>query len=177
MAELLSAEEIKGLVSLLAPGFIIQGLMMRVRAGAIPDLKDRLVTYGVISSAYYAVVTPIFHLKSGLQLDPWIISLLEYAVVPAVIAVIGAYAVQEEWDYKVAERFGLQLAYHIPAAWDYTFDLIRSGAYLLVTLKDDTVVRGRYAGDSFSSTNKDERDLLLAQVWQADENGVVGEGA
>ena len=72
---------------------------------------------------------------------------------------------------------GLQLAYHIPAAWDYTFDLIRSGAYLLVTLKDDTVVRGRYAGDSFSSTNKDERDLLLAQVWQADENGVWSEEA
>ncbi len=175
MAELPTAEEIKGLVSLLAPGLIIQGLMTRVRAGAIPDLKDRLVTYGVISSAYYATVTPIFHWKGGIAVDPWTISLLEYAVLPAIIAVVGAYAVQGEWDYKLADRFKLQLAHHIPAAWDYTFDLIRSGAYLLVTLNDDTVVRGRYTGDSFSSTNKDERDLLLAQVWQADENGVWSE--
>ena len=171
VAELPSAEEIKGLVSLLAPGLIIQGLTTRVRAGALPDLKDRLVTYGVISSAYYAVVTPLFHWKGGITLDPWTISWLEYAIVPAILAVVAAFAVQEEWDYKVAQTVGLQFAHHIPASWDYTFDLIKHGAFLLVTLKDDTIVRGRYVGDSFSSTNKDERDLLLSQLWHLDVEG------
>lgn len=175
MAELPSADEIKGLVSLLAPGLIIQGMMGRVRAGALPDLKDRLVTYGVISSAYYAAAGPVFHWRGGIELDAWVIAFLEYAAVPIAIGLFLAYAVQGEWDYKIADKMRLQLAHHIPASWDYTFEIIKSGAYLLVTLKDDSTVRGRYAGESFSSTNKDERDLLLSQVWEVDGFGVWSE--
>ena len=171
VAELPSAEEIKGLVSLLAPGLIIQALATRVRSGSVPELKDRLITYGVVSAAYYAVATPLFTWRNGVILDPWLLSLLEYAIAPAAVAIAYAYVVQYELDYKAAEKIGLHLAHHIPAAWDYTFEGIRRAVFLLVTLNDGTEVAGLYAGASFASSNKDERDLLLQELWDVEEGG------
>lgn len=170
MAELPSPAEITNLVGLLAPGLIISAIRTRAITGSLPDLKERILAYGVISTAYFAVVTPLFHVQAGIALSGWLWSLLHLALVPLLIGVAAAYAYQHRLSYRVADRIGLHLAHHLPAAWDFAFEQ-RPDSFVLVTLKDGTQVAGRWGSGSFASSSKEERDLLLAELWQVNDAG------
>lgn len=170
MAELPSPTEITGLIGLLAPGLIISAIRTRAITGLLPDLKERLLAYGVISTAYFAAVTPLFHIQGGVTLPDWSWNLLHLTVVPFLIGVASAYAYQHRLSYRLAETVKLHLAHHLPAAWDYAFQQ-RGDSFLLVTLKDGTQVAGRWGDGSFASSSKEERDLLLSEVWQLNASG------
>ena len=170
MADLPTPAQITGLISLLAPGLIIAAIRTRAITGSLPDLKERLLTYGVISTAYFAAVSPLFHLDRGPTLPGWLWSLLHYVAVPVLLGLMSAYAYQHRLAYRAAAKVRLHLAHHLPAAWDYAFQQ-RGDSFLLVTLKDGTQVAGRWGGESFASSSKEERDLLLAEVWEAGEGG------
>ncbi|WP_156377342.1 MULTISPECIES: DUF6338 family protein [unclassified Sphingopyxis] len=166
MAELPTTAEITNLASLLAPGLIISTIRIRAITGSIPDLKDRVITYGLISTGYFAAITPLFHVDAGLQVPHWLWSLLQYFIVPVIVGIAAAYAYQHKVSYRVAEYFRLHIAHHLPAAWDYAFESLSDSTYLLVTLQDGTQIGGKWARGSFASSSKEERDLLLFEMWQ-----------
>ena len=168
MADLPSAANIKEIISLFAPGLIILWARSRVTAGPTPDLQERLISYALASTAYYGAVSPLFYVANGVSLPSWFWASLQYAFFPACLGWLLAYGSQRGWEYQIANNFGLQFSHHIPAAWDFAFSRIEEGTYILATLKDGSQVGGLYAGASFASSSKDERDLLIGDVWTVD---------
>lgn len=154
---------------LLAPGLIILGIRTRFKEGAVPDLKDRAVAYAFVSTAYYAVAGPLFHFQGGFALSPWLWSWGHYVFVPIVIALTIVVFDQKEWFYRIANHFGLRLAHHIPAAWDYAFSKLNEGTFVWVKLNSGTEYAGKMGARSFASSSTAERDLYLEEVWQINE--------
>lgn len=171
MADLPTAMEITSLASLLAPGLIISTIRNRAITGSTPDIKERIVSYGVISVGYFAAVSPLFHVRDGVRLPVWFWMFLQYFGVPVCAGIVLAYLYQWRWSYRLAARFGLKLAHHIPAAWDYLFESIPAGTFILVKLTDGTEIPGRMGPDAFASSSKEERDLLIDELYEIDSQG------
>ncbi|MES2443517.1 MAG: DUF6338 family protein [Pseudomonadota bacterium] len=171
MADLPTALEITSLVSLLAPGLIISTIRDRAITGSTPDIKERLISYGIISVGYFAAVSPLFHVSAGVTLPRWLWSFLQFFSIPVLVGIALAYIYQWKWSYRIADKFGLRLAHHIPAAWDYLFGSIPAGTFVLVKLKDGTEVPGRMGPNAFASSSKEERDLLIDELYEIDGAG------
>ncbi|MCH2496878.1 MAG: DUF6338 family protein [Erythrobacter sp.] len=164
-----SAKDITELAMLLAPGLIILGIRARFKEGAVPNLKDRAIAYAVTSTAYYAVVGPLFQVDAGVALSSWVWAWLHYVLVPLAIASLIVLFDQREWFYRLAHYFGFRLAHHIPAAWDYAFSKLNRGTFVWVKLNSGTEYAGKMGARSFASSSTAERDLYLEEVWQINE--------
>lgn len=151
---------------LLVPGLLILGIRARFREGAIPDLKDKLVSYAVASTVYYAVVAPVFYVPRGVGLSAWAWDALHYFVVPCAAGILIVLFDQTEYLYRLADRLGLRLAHHIPAAWDYAFSRMDRGTFVWVRLNSGTEYAGKMGRSSFASSSTAERDLYLEEVWE-----------
>jgi len=171
VTDLPTVKDIAGLAGLLAPGLLVMSIRARVATGAVPDIKDRLITFAVVSAAYYAAMSPIFHDENGVALRPALWSFLYYFGVPTLVGIAAAYVNQFEIAYRAAERLGLRLAHHIPAAWDYRFERLKRGTYILVTLKSGHFVAGLMGKNSFASSSREERDIYLEEVWDIASDG------
>ncbi len=171
MADLPTPAQITSLASLLAPGLIISTIRVRAITGSVPDFKDRIFSYGLISTAYFAAVTPLFHVNWGIELTGWLWSFLQYFAVPVLIGIGAAYVYQHKLSYRLAEKAHLHLAHHLPASWDYAFEGMPETSFLLVTLQDGTQVAGRWAKGSFASSSPTERDLLIYEMWEVGADG------
>ena len=171
MADLINPKQIADLLTLLTPGLIIVTIRTRAISGTYPDYKDRLVAFGLVSVFYFAVIAPIFHIQSGVDLPLWLWKLLQYFLIPAAIGIALAYEHQLRILYRLAEWAGLSLAHHLPAAWDYTFEALPAGTFILVTLTDGTTIPGKMTKNSFASSSNEERDLLLEELWSVDSHG------
>jgi hypothetical protein len=145
--------------------------MNRAASGAPPNLKDSLLAYGLYSTGYFAAISPLFHIEWGLQIDGWLWKLLLYFLIPVIIGIILAYSYQHKILYRLADMAKLRLAHHLSAAWDYGFEDLPSSTYLLVTLQDGSRIAGRWAKGSFAASSKDERDLLIAEMWKPGDEG------
>jgi hypothetical protein len=169
--DFLDFEKLKQLAGLLAPGLLIMSLRSAVRSGPTAELKDRIFSYAAISAIYYAVVFPVFNWDGGIRIPASAWYLLQYFVLPFGIGLAAAYEVQEEWLFGLASKFKLFLAHPIPAAWDYAFSKIRSGTFVLVSLANGDQVAGLIGRNSFASSSREERDLLIERVWIAGSSG------
>lgn len=172
MADLLDPKQIADLLTLLTPGLIIVTIRTRVVSGTYPEYKDRLVAFGLVSVFYFAIVAPLFQIQSGVLLPEWLWRLLQYFLIPIGIGIAFAYEYQHRFLYTLAEKAGLSLAHHLPAAWDYTFEALPAGAFILVTLADGRTIPGKMTKNSFASSSNEERDLLLEELWSIDGGGV-----
>lgn len=170
-AQFLDPDNWTTLAMLLAPGFLILGIRARFKEGAVPDLKDRAVSYAAVSAVYYAALRPLFEVPGAVALPDWLWAFLYYFIVPCVIGFIVVISDQKEWFYRQANRFGLKLTHHMPAAWDYAFSNLKQGNFLLVRLDDGTEYAGRMGANSFASSNGGERDLYLEEVWVVRDDG------
>lgn len=171
MADLPSAADVTALVSLLAPGLVILGVRSRFTTANTPEIKDKVIAYAIASTAYIAAISPLFHVKGGIDLPSWLWSFLQYFAVPLCIGIAAAYVHQWNWLYRAAKRARLRVTHHMPAAWDYAFERMRKGTYVLVQLSDGTQFAGLMGPESFASSAREERDLLIEQVWKVGKDG------
>lgn len=170
-------EKLKALASLLAPGLIILTVRSSVLAGPKPDFKDRIVHYAAISAIYYAVAFPLFNWKGGIEIEVGLWRILQYCLVPLIIGLVLAYEIQGQWLSRLGKFAGLSLAHPTAAAWDFAFERIRGGTFVLVTLNDGSQVAGLLGASSFASSSREERDLLIERVWSIDEGGLWSEAS
>lgn len=165
-------DQILTLLQILTPGILITAIRGRAVTGFAPDLKDRILEFAVISVIYSAIALPIFSFDGGPRIPESIWNLLYSVIVPVLVGVGAAYARAYKLTYKLADLIRLPIAHHLPTAWDYTFESIHAGTFVLVTMKDGTKIPGKMASNSFASSSETERDLLLEEVWEISGRGV-----
>lgn len=70
-------------------------------------------------------------------------------------------------------KFGGHFIATIPTAWDWYFSR-SSPVMVVVTLKDGSKVYGRFGSNSFASSQSEERDIYIENVYDPDTDSISG---
>lgn len=98
----------------------------------------------------------------------WVLILFALLVIsPYLLGLIAGIFTKKEWIRNLLKKIGVNPIHHVPTAWDYVMD---QPAYVIITLKDDSVVYGFYGGQSFASSVPIERDLYIEATYDFNDN-------
>lgn len=95
------------------------------------------------------------------------ITLLGAAILGFFIGIINNKDLIRKFIVKITKRTVL---HPIPTSWDYKFSKIKYGKWVIVRLNDGTLVAGLYASHSFSSSEINERDIYIEEVYLISEH-------
>lgn len=176
MSELLSIADVKevyNVVALLTPGVIITFVRSKFLTGRTRTISEATMEYVVVSIIYYALVVPIFEYFPSWEPRRHLLLVFVFPVVFG--AILGCVAQRDLVSKLLSTRalswLGLKIAHPIPTSWDYLFANLKSGVWILVTLKSGERIFGLFGGQSFASSDLSRRDLYIEDI--RDENWSV----
>ena len=154
------------------PGFIINSIIDATN----PPKKHndgifflKCLLYSIISCAclswlYIIVMNNIEH-----EVAYWLLLLAITVVGSTTIALVIAIIKQKQIIFILMNKLGIRTIHPTQSAWDYVFSLQKSN-YVIVTLIDDTQIKGLYSSESFSASDSEERDLFLEKLYYKVDN-------
>lgn len=110
----------------------------------------------------------ILKLKETKVMLYWICLLGSELAISTLIALFISIFKQKQLFQKVLRRAGLNPSFNIPTAWDYALSKAEL-SFVVVTLIDGSQIFGLYAGNSYSSSASDDRDLFLEKVYSFED--------
>jgi len=163
----------------LVPGFIIRSVICEFTTRKSFDVSQNWMSFLILSLVNDAVWYPIIHALQTwdyLKNSPILSAFLCFYVLvigPLLIGLIIAFNHNKDWSHKLFLKFGFNPIHIIPSAWDWRFSKSRNVAqWIIVTLKDDSTVAGYFSDKSFASSDREERDIYIEQVYIINSNGV-----
>jgi len=72
---------------------------------------------------------------------------------------------EKELVRKVLQKVGFSPAHIIPTGWDYRFSKTMGVYWVIVMLKDGTIIPGKFGSKSFASSDASDRDLYIEEVY------------
>lgn len=73
-----------------------------------------------------------------------------------------AYIIKKEHFKKILKMFPVM--HPIPTAWEYCF-FNKPSRWIIITLKNEKIIRGYWGKDSFSSSSQIERDIFIEEQF------------
>jgi Family of unknown function (DUF6338) len=157
----------------IVPGFVFLSLRNQFVAGQGKIGKEQILSYLTISGVNFALCGWIIYIAYKDDADvpvkaaSWIVVII---LIPAVAGIASGVCNQRDYFRKIFHHFNFEPIHAVPSAWDYKFSK-SPGEWVLVKLKDGTQFAGWWAGQSFASDDRTERDLLIEQVFEVPERG------
>lgn len=151
------------------PGFISIKAYQLAFPGTERAISDQLIDAIAYSSINYAfLIFPIIAVESGALSETYkFLYYLFYVFVFFIAPIIWVLI----WKYLRTRDFFQRNAPHPTAKpWDYVFSQ-RNPYWVKVTLKDGTVIAGRYADKSFASSAPSPEQIFLEETWILNKNG------
>jgi len=151
------------------PGFISIKAYQLAFPGTERPTSDQLIDAIAYSSINYALlVFPIISIESGkLQESCKFLYYLFYVFVLFIAPIIWVLI----WKYLRTRDFFQRNAPHPTAKpWDYVFAQ-RKPYWVKVTLKNGTIIAGRYADKSFASSAPAPEQIYLEEIWLLNDKG------
>ncbi|MCK6599617.1 MAG: DUF6338 family protein [Bdellovibrionaceae bacterium] len=153
------------------PGFISLKVYNLLCPGKLPDFSTQMFSSIMYSCLSYAVHLPIYLISATLQdfsVITWkhvlfITSLI--LIFPALIPIAWLFIRKIEW----VNNF---LPHPTNSPWDYVFSQ-RNFYWLIVTLKDGTILGGKYGAGSFSSSYPEDPQIFISEQWLVDQEGFI----
>ena len=152
---------------LVTPGYIILFMISRFTTG-----RCSFSVSIAVSSVYYVSMWALFHWGSVndiaqririIEVD-WMTTVV-VILIPAVIGIIIGLGVQKEWLYRLLRKIKLSPVHGIPSAWDWKF-MESKRQWITVHLKEGKNIIAEYNKDCFVSTDPNERDMYLDNVYK-----------
>lgn len=172
---------------LVLPGFVIADLQRRKRASVAAtsdwELVLRALSYSLILHLVASPWTRSIVLK--IEDGDWhehLSALITYGVIVLAVAPVAVGLALNEVLLR-AERSGSLRWWHYALggrdarqAWDYIFQRLGSGRWLVVQLKTARAIAGKLGQGSWVSQTPapDGHDLWLQEIWTVDEVGRPG---
>jgi len=155
------------------PGFIIKsGINALNPARKTSDgafflscLVYSLVNCAVCSWAYI-LIRPLADKNAVIY---WVLLLTITLLGAIIISTFIGLTKQRRFVKKIAKKLHIKVIDSTPTAWDYWFSK-HEPSLVLITLSDGSVIRGWYGGDSFASSDPDERDLFIKKAYRKSAN-------
>jgi len=156
-------------IAFIIPGFICIKAYQLFFPGTERATTDQLVDAVSYSSINYALlIFPIISIESGgLKESDGFLYYLFYIFVLFIAPIVWVLI----WKYLRTRDFFQRNAPHPTAKpWDYLFAQ-RKPYWVKVTLKDGTIIAGRYADKSFASSAPAQEQIYLEETWMLNRNG------
>ena len=99
----------------------------------------------------------------------WLLLLIVTVFGSIIIALIIALIKQNNWVYTVLGIFKIKAIHPTASAWDFYFSQ-QKASYVIVTLIDNTKIKGLYSSHSFSSSDEENRDLFLEKIYYKNDD-------
>ena len=160
---------VPGLLFVLFRSFAIRGAFPAVTKDDIAAFLLASVLYNFFISAavFRAALNPIGW-SQGWSFLLWLVVLCALPVIAGFL--IGLFEVSDVTG-RLLRRMGVVFPSPTPTAWETLFKELKRGSVLIVTLKDGTVVYGRWIGGtrlSSASTDPSIMDLFIAEIGTLD---------
>jgi hypothetical protein len=160
----------------LIPGYIIQEIIaLFCPPKAIGDAKSFLsnLLYSIINCAIWSWAYQLLfnsQVKYASILF-WII-ILAITLLGAILLgfTIGILKNKDLFRKLIIKITKKTIMHPIPTSWDYKFSKIDYGNWIIVRLVDGKQVAGLYSSNSFSSSEVNERDLYIEEVYLINSN-------
>ncbi len=156
-------------IAFVIPGFISIKAYQVIFPGTERATADQLIDAIAYSSINYALlIFPILAVESGTMRDSCRFLYYSFYIFVLFFAPIVWVLL---WKYIRTRDFFQRNAPHPTAKpWDYVFAQ-RKSYWVKVTLKDGTVIAGRYGDKSFASSAPAPEQIYLEQTWVLNNNG------
>jgi hypothetical protein len=100
------------------------------------------------------------------KLGLWALVLLAF---PVICGLVTGCAKRYDWFGRALSKVNIQTIHPVESAWDFAFGRPKE-CLVRVKLKSGEELFGWYGRSSLTSSDAEERDIFLQQVW-IDENG------
>ena len=138
--------------------------------------------YLTVSTIYWAVLflASDMLIAIGYWWDGSTLSTLRWLVflviLPVIVGVITGVVSNRTLLYRSLKKIRLNPIHPTPSAWDWTFSDLNE-QYVLVKLKNGAMFGGFLGADSFISSDPNERDMYIVEIFEIDaENKWVTNG-
>ncbi|MCG2685143.1 MAG: DUF6338 family protein [Planctomycetales bacterium] len=175
--ELSSLEAVFYAINFLVPGFIIELMLSALvprRTEPEKLLLVRFLTFSCLNHALWSWLI-ILVLQAEFFTKHPIRSAIAWAVVilisPILLGLLIGCLHQRNLIRKALQRLGFNPLHVIPTSWDWKFSNIQQPVWVLVTLMDGSSVCGLFGSGSFASTDPQDRDLYIQEVWRHNKDG------
>lgn len=172
MPDFNSIESVYLILAFFVPGFIVSYFRAQFITGRMQSLTNAALSYLTLSVIYFALVFPALEYAIGLQEPSWQKAATWAALIfigPAMFGIGLGLCAQKELDRKLLHKIGLNPVHIIPTAWDWKFGGMGE-QWVLVVLKDGAQFAGYCGAKSFMSSDPEERDIYIEQVYEVDED-------
>lgn len=156
-------------IAFVIPGFISIKFYQLLFPGVQRESTDQLIDAIAYSCINYAfLLLPIIAVeKSSIKENCCIIYYIFYLFVFIFAPVLWVIF----WKFlRTRNFFQINAPHPISKPWDYVFGK-RKPYWVKVTMKDGTVLAGRYGENSFTSSSPAEEQIYLEEKWVINENG------
>ncbi len=156
------------------PGFIIVFVMSQLVSGRILPYPAGFLLYLTVSTIYWAVLfliadvliaNSIWWEGSTIGSLRWLVFLV---LIPVIVGAVTGAVSNRTLLYKALKKIRLNPIHPTPSAWDWTFSDLNE-QYILVKLNNGSMFGGFLGADSFISSDPDERDLYIEEIFGIDE--------
>jgi hypothetical protein len=156
-------------IQFVVPGFIAIKWYQLLYPGTSRPASDQIVDAVAYSCINYAIWSiPMGHVQNIVKSNGWSpCDVLFYILVMFISPIL----LVELWKrIRTSARFQKNAPHPIGKPWDFVFQQ-RKWYWMKVTLKDGTVIGGKFGDKSFASSAPDEEQLYIQETWVLDEDG------
>lgn len=154
----------------IVPGFFAM-LIVRKACPMRKHIYDYILDYLFLSLLNYVVTSTIL----SFIIDKWKITItstnryvLCFVVMLMLSIVFGIFyakILQSSIFDRFLEMFNLKTIHSIPSAWEFYFSQQRP-CFVVVKLKDDSLLAGLFGFHSFASSDMDNKDLYVEKAYR-----------
>lgn len=173
MSELLTPEKLSLFLMFSVPGIIALYFRSQFLSGRLPPLAEGAVAYITLSLVYQALSYPLsknLFYAAPLDLWHWIGWFAFIFVFPAMIGILLGLNIRKGWAKRLIAKFGIATIHPVNSAWDWRFGQCEE-CWVIAVLKDGTKWYGYLSEKSFMSSDSNERDIFIDQVYQSEGEG------
>ncbi|HIR53771.1 MAG TPA: hypothetical protein IAB39_10340 [Candidatus Onthovicinus excrementipullorum] len=157
----------------LLPGFIMKSII----DAFVPPQKFREAKYFLTCLLYSiincALLSWLYVIISSLYREHpywyWIVLLLVNIGGAVILGVLTGAIRKFDVVDRIFQKFGISKIHPIPTAWDYWFSNQKEEIWVIVTLIGGQKICGKYSYISFASSEPEERDLYLEEIYDVNE--------
>ncbi len=166
-------------LTFVAPGYILFSVLSLLKPYKVEEKTSYLLKYFTLSCLNYGPWVWLVYLifKHDYFLNNTFITAMAWFWIIFISPIIFAfiiYIIDRKYPLRtVLFKLGITMPHSIPDSWDYIFSEIckKEPVWVLVTLTDGVKVGGYFGSKSFASTEPNERDLFIEDVYRIDEKG------
>lgn len=163
------ANKLSLFIQFVVPGFISLKWYQLAFPGASRPAGDQLIDAIAYSCINYAIwYIPMYHAQETVKSSGWSLCLVIFYIL---VIFISPILLVELWKrIRQSRAFQKNAPHPTSKPWDFVFSQ-RKMYWMKVTLKDGTVIGGRFGEKSFASSAPADEQIYMEETWILDKEG------